>query len=108
MSAGGAWTIRTGVEADVPSLLALWRAAGGAASGTDSGEAIRRLLEQDPESLLVAEAGGDAIGSLIAGWAAGAAASTGSPSIYAVDAVASPGRWSGLAKTGCGASVRSG
>jgi ribosomal protein S18 acetylase RimI-like enzyme len=68
MSAGSAWTIRAGVEADIPSLLALWRRAGGVASGTDSEEAIRRLLEQDPGSLQVAEAGGDAIGSLIAGW----------------------------------------
>lgn len=68
MSAGGTWTIRTGVEADIPSLLALWKSAGGVASGTDNEEAMRCLLAQDPRSLLVAEAGEEAIGSLIAGW----------------------------------------
>ena len=76
----GTWTIRSGLEADIPSLLELWRQAGGPATATDDEGGLRELLARDPEALLVAEAGDGLIGSLIVGWMDGEAASTGSRS----------------------------
>jgi ribosomal protein S18 acetylase RimI-like enzyme len=62
------WTIRAGAAADIPSVLALWRAAEVIPSPTDSEDALTRLLERDPDSLLLAEADREIIGSLIACW----------------------------------------
>ena len=62
------WTIRTGAKADFPSVLGLWREAEGPPSATDTEQALSRLLDRDPGSLLLAEAGGKVVGSLIAGW----------------------------------------
>jgi ribosomal protein S18 acetylase RimI-like enzyme len=62
------WRIRNGTEDDADAVLALWRAAESPRSPTDSEEGIRRLLRRDPEALLLADAGGVVIGSLIAVW----------------------------------------
>jgi ribosomal protein S18 acetylase RimI-like enzyme len=64
----GAWIIRTGNEDDASAVLALWREAEGPPSPTDGEEPLRRLLLHDPSSLLLAEADGAAIGSLVAAW----------------------------------------
>jgi ribosomal protein S18 acetylase RimI-like enzyme len=69
--AGGdraSWTMRNGVEGDVGAVLELWRLAEGRPSATDNAEAIGALLAADPDSLLVAEAGGAVVGTLITGW----------------------------------------
>lgn len=68
MGGGDTWTIRPAAESDVPAVLALWRRAGGQPSATDSEQALTRLLGRDPDSLLLAEADGEAIGVLIAAW----------------------------------------
>jgi ribosomal protein S18 acetylase RimI-like enzyme len=68
MSDGETWTIRPGVRADVPSVLALWSRSGGITSATDTEQALGRLLDRDPGSLLLAEANGELAGSLIAAW----------------------------------------
>jgi ribosomal protein S18 acetylase RimI-like enzyme len=62
------WAIRSGIEDDLTPTLALWRLAGALPSATDTAEALRLLLERDPESLLLATAGGEVVGSLIAAW----------------------------------------
>lgn len=62
------WTIRTALEADIAAVLALWCHAGGPATATDDEGALRTLLARDPETLLVAEADDELVGSLIAGW----------------------------------------
>lgn len=62
------WKIRAGEEDDVASVLELWRAAGSVPSATDSEDGLARLLATDRGALLVAEGGGELIGSLIAAW----------------------------------------
>src|SRR6476469_5590234 len=62
------WTIRGAAEEDVEEVLGLWRLAEGRPSRTDNAEAVRGLLAADPGSLLVAEAEGAIVGTLIAGW----------------------------------------
>ncbi len=59
--------IRAAVEGDIPAVLDLWREAA-APTSTDSSDALRRLLERDPGSLVVAESSGRFVGSVIAGW----------------------------------------
>jgi ribosomal protein S18 acetylase RimI-like enzyme len=61
-------TIRSATASDIPSVLSLWREAGAAPSHTDDPEGLGRLIDFDPDSLLVAEADGHVVGSVIAGW----------------------------------------
>ena len=62
------WSIRIATGADVSAVLELWRAAGSVATPSDNHDALLTLLAHDPEALLVAEAGGAIVGSLIAAW----------------------------------------
>jgi ribosomal protein S18 acetylase RimI-like enzyme len=62
------WSIRAGIEADIQSVLALWRVAETQPSATDSEEPLRLLLRRDPAALLVAEIDSQIVGSLIVGW----------------------------------------
>lgn len=62
------WSIRAAVERDIPAVLTLWAAAGGAATVSDTNEGLARLLATDPGALLLADSSGAPIGSLIAGW----------------------------------------
>lgn len=62
------WAIRAGVEADIPSVLSLWREAGGPPSTTDTESALRGLLARDADALLIAQAGEEIVGSLIVAW----------------------------------------
>jgi ribosomal protein S18 acetylase RimI-like enzyme len=59
--------IRPAVQGDIPSVLALWRDAA-AASSTDTVDALASLLDRDPGALMVADASGEIVGSVIAGW----------------------------------------
>jgi len=63
-----AWAIRAGTAADGPAVLALWLAAGGVPSVTDNDAGLDHLLDRDPDSLLLADAAGETVGSLIAAW----------------------------------------
>jgi ribosomal protein S18 acetylase RimI-like enzyme len=61
---------RTGTGADLPAVLALWRAATDASS-TDDVPALETLVAHDPASLLLATDQGTIVGSVIAlfdGW----------------------------------------
>jgi ribosomal protein S18 acetylase RimI-like enzyme len=49
-------------------VLRLWRPAGGAPGITDTAAALSRLLATDAHALLVAQAGGVIVGSLIVAW----------------------------------------
>jgi ribosomal protein S18 acetylase RimI-like enzyme len=60
--------IRTGRAADIDAVLDLWRRADASPSSTESADDVRGLLERDPEALLLADAGGGVVGSLIVGW----------------------------------------
>lgn len=62
------YAIRTATPTDLPAVLDLWRAADSIPSATDSEAGLRALLARDPGALLLAEAGGEAIGTLIAAW----------------------------------------
>jgi ribosomal protein S18 acetylase RimI-like enzyme len=65
------WSTRSATLEDIPAVLALWRAADGPTSVTDTPEGLARLLRSDPEALLIADCGGVPIASLIAlfdGW----------------------------------------
>jgi ribosomal protein S18 acetylase RimI-like enzyme len=68
LTAPSAPTLRTGRPADVEAVLDLWRRAEASPSSTESAADVRRLLERDPEALLLAEADGVIVGSLIVGW----------------------------------------
>jgi ribosomal protein S18 acetylase RimI-like enzyme len=61
--------IRAAGAADIGAVLAVWEQSRSSAARTpDEPEAVERLLERDPGALLVAEAGGEVVGVLIAGW----------------------------------------
>jgi len=55
------------VPEDFRAVLALWQAAAEPTS-TDSAETLTGLLRRDPGALIVAEADGRIVGSVIAGW----------------------------------------
>ena len=61
-------TIRTATFADLPAVLDLWNRAGGPTRHPGQIPEATRLLERDPESLLVAEDDGQIVGTLVAGW----------------------------------------
>jgi ribosomal protein S18 acetylase RimI-like enzyme len=60
--------IRTGHAADAPAVLELWHAAGAHPGATDDLGSLERLVEDHPGALIVAEADGVLVGSVIAGW----------------------------------------
>ena len=61
--------VRAATEADIDAVLDVWAEARSAAAQTrDDPEVVERLLERDPGALLVAEADGEVVGVLIAGW----------------------------------------
>jgi ribosomal protein S18 acetylase RimI-like enzyme len=60
--------LRTGRVDDVEAVLDLWRRAEASPSSTESAEDVRGLLGRDPEALIVAEAVGEIVGTLIVGW----------------------------------------
>jgi ribosomal protein S18 acetylase RimI-like enzyme len=63
-----ALTIRSGQRSDIESVLDLWMRAGAEPSHTDDVESLGILLTHDPSALIVAEADGAVVGTVIAGW----------------------------------------
>ena len=59
--------LRTAGSDDIPGVLAFWGESAEPTS-TDSADALAGLLHRDPGSLIVAEADGRIVGSVIAGW----------------------------------------
>jgi ribosomal protein S18 acetylase RimI-like enzyme len=60
-------TMRVATAADIPQVLDFWRKTAEPTS-TDSREAVAVLLARDPGALIVAEADGEIVGSVVAGW----------------------------------------
>jgi ribosomal protein S18 acetylase RimI-like enzyme len=61
-------TIRSAAQQDIEQVLLLWETAGSPPGVTDSETGLRALLASDPDALLVADASGVLVGSLIAAW----------------------------------------
>jgi ribosomal protein S18 acetylase RimI-like enzyme len=60
--------IRPARDEDLPAVLSLWRRAGAEPSHTDDIRSLRLLVAHDPGALLIAEADGQIVGSVIAAW----------------------------------------
>ncbi|MEU6444420.1 GNAT family N-acetyltransferase [Streptomyces sp. NPDC047046] len=60
--------IRHAVPADIAPVLAFWREAAEGTSISDDPAGVRRLLDRDPEALLLAERDGTLVGTVIAGF----------------------------------------
>ncbi|MEV6104558.1 GNAT family N-acetyltransferase [Streptomyces sp. NPDC051940] len=60
--------IRHATLADIDDVLGFWREAAEGTSISDDREGVARLIERDPEALLLAERGGALAGSVIAGF----------------------------------------
>jgi ribosomal protein S18 acetylase RimI-like enzyme len=53
---------------ELGEVLALWRDAEAPPGATDTEEALATLVEHDPGAILIAEVGGEMVGTLIAAW----------------------------------------
>jgi ribosomal protein S18 acetylase RimI-like enzyme len=63
------FVLRTATTDDADGLLSLWQeAAENTGRPSDTRQAVTALLGRDPEALILAEQGGELIGSIIAGW----------------------------------------
>ncbi|WP_370094122.1 GNAT family N-acetyltransferase [Streptacidiphilus sp. MAP12-20] len=62
--------LRTARAADVEAVLAFWKHAAEGTSISDDVAGVTRLVERDPEALILAEReqDGEIVGSVIAGW----------------------------------------
>jgi len=60
--------LRPAVAADIDAVLAFWKTSAEDTNREDDRRAVERLLTRDPEALLLAVAGTEIIGSVIAGW----------------------------------------
>jgi ribosomal protein S18 acetylase RimI-like enzyme len=59
--------LRAALPGDVPAVVAFWRRAAEPTS-TDSPDAVAALVRRDPGALILAEAAGEIVGSVVAGW----------------------------------------
>lgn len=60
---------RNATPADVDAVLAFWAtAAEDSHRPPDSADAVRRLIDRDPEALILASDGETVVGSVIVGW----------------------------------------
>jgi len=62
------WSIRQGTPGDLDAVLRLWAIADAPPTVTDTLASLRSLLANDPQTLFVADAHGELVGSLIAAW----------------------------------------
>jgi ribosomal protein S18 acetylase RimI-like enzyme len=60
--------LRPATPTDVPAVLEFWKVAAENTDRADSASALERLLQRDPDALVLAEDDGRIVGSLIAGW----------------------------------------
>ncbi|GGR83121.1 MULTISPECIES: GNAT family N-acetyltransferase [Streptomyces] len=60
--------IRAAVAADLDSVLAFWKTAAEGTSVSDDRAGVERLVARDPGALLLAERGGELVGTVIAGF----------------------------------------
>ncbi|MFZ4235726.1 GNAT family N-acetyltransferase [Streptomyces murinus] len=60
--------LRPAVPDDLDAVLAFWRTAAKDTSISDDRAGVERLLERDPQALILAERGGEPVGTVIAGF----------------------------------------
>ncbi|MFB7448333.1 GNAT family N-acetyltransferase [Streptomyces sp. NPDC056194] len=60
--------IRSAVPADAEAVLAFWKESAEGTSISDDVNGVTRLVERDPDALILALADGVIVGSVIAGW----------------------------------------
>lgn len=61
-------SIRVATPADLDEILTFWKVAAEGASISDDRDGVARLVERDPESLILAEQDGALAGTVIAGF----------------------------------------
>ncbi|MFF2184795.1 GNAT family N-acetyltransferase [Streptomyces sp. NPDC058155] len=64
----GELRIRAATRADLDDVLAFWKMAAEGTSISDDREGVERLVARDPDALIVAERGGELVGTVIAGF----------------------------------------
>jgi ribosomal protein S18 acetylase RimI-like enzyme len=60
--------IRAATPADLDTVLAFWKTAAEGTSISDDRDGVERLVERDPEALILAERDGELVGTVIAGF----------------------------------------
>lgn len=60
--------IRAATPDDLDTVLAFWKTAAEGTSISDDREGVERLVARDPEALILAERGGELVGTVIAGF----------------------------------------
>ena len=60
--------IRAATPDDLDTVLAFWKTAAEGTSISDDREGVERLVARDPEALILAESGGQLVGTVIAGF----------------------------------------
>ncbi|MER6027043.1 GNAT family N-acetyltransferase [Streptomyces sp. NPDC001851] len=60
--------IRPAVHTDLDAVLAFWKTAAEGTSISDDRDGVERLVARDPEALILAEQGGELVGTVIAGF----------------------------------------
>ena len=60
--------IRAATPADLDAVLAFWKTAAEGTSISDDRDGVERLVERDPEALVLAERDGELVGTVIAGF----------------------------------------
>ncbi|MBT2400408.1 GNAT family N-acetyltransferase [Streptomyces sp. ISL-100] len=60
--------IRAAAPGDLDAVLAFWKDAAEGTSISDDRAGVERLVTRDPDSLIVAELGGELVGTVIAGF----------------------------------------
>ncbi|MGV9557897.1 GNAT family N-acetyltransferase [Streptomyces sp. NPDC003401] len=60
--------IRAATPDDLDTVLAFWRTAAEGTSISDDRAGVERLVARDPEALILAERGGELVGTVIAGF----------------------------------------
>ncbi|MEU7499799.1 GNAT family N-acetyltransferase [Streptomyces griseofuscus] len=61
-------SVRPALPGDLDAVLAFWRTAAEGTSISDDRAGVERLLERDPQALILAERGGELVGTVIAGF----------------------------------------
>ncbi|MET9926141.1 MULTISPECIES: GNAT family N-acetyltransferase [unclassified Streptomyces] len=61
-------SLRPATSADLDQVLAFWKVAAEGTSISDDGDGVARLVERDPEALILAERDGTLVGTVIAGF----------------------------------------
>ncbi|OAH16143.1 acetyltransferase YpeA [Streptomyces jeddahensis] len=60
--------IRAAAPEDLDAVLAFWKVAAEGTSISDDRDGVERLVARDPDALIIAEQGGELVGTVIAGF----------------------------------------